>query len=107
MKLTEDDFIISTLVHIETNEEIMKQILKNQEDVEKLREDRNILLTTSTELGDKLEMACDDAAMQLMKRQEAEAIVERLKKLVKELGEYQGLLEHPIYLELQKILGEN
>ncbi len=44
---------------------------------------------------------------QIIKNQNDAVIVDRLKKLVKELGEYQGLLEHPMYLELQKILGDS
>jgi len=35
-----------------------------------------------------------------------EEIVDRLKTLLKELGEYEALRESPMYLKLQKILGE-
>jgi len=58
--------------------------------------------------AEKLEDACNDAAMQLMRAQKAEMIVERLKKRIEEFEE--KIKENPtareFYFELQKILGE-
>lgn len=59
--------------------------------------------------AEKLEIACDDAAMQLMKRQEAEAIVERLKKRIEEVKKNClaiGNETDDLQVELQKILRE-
>jgi len=71
------------------------------------------------EKAEKLEDACNDAAMQLMRAQKAEMIVERLKKRIEELKkteviivdeqsieEYQIDIRKNIRNELQKILGD-
>jgi len=79
---------------VKMTDELIDEILKNQEDAE------------------KLEDACNDAAMQLMRAQKAEAIVSRLKKRIEELQDHTTFSGHSVFKEyqvreeLQKILGE-